>query len=108
MAGIRRCQNAVYRTRKSLCKGYVESFIGKLRDELLYREIFCTLFEAQVLFERWRREYNNVRPHSSLGYVPPEPEAILPTQLQTKMLQVATRMFIGGFGPEADNDQRLF
>ncbi len=55
--------------------GYIESFNGKLRDELLDREIFDTLLEAQVLIERWRREYNQVRPHSSLGYRPPAPEA---------------------------------
>ena len=56
--------------------GYVESFNGKLRDELLDREIFYTLIEAQVLIERWRREYNWKRPHSSLGYRPPAPAAI--------------------------------
>ena len=55
--------------------GYVESFIGKLRDELLNGEIFDTLFEARVLTERWRREYNKYRPHSYLGYKPPAPEA---------------------------------
>ena len=58
--------------------GYVESFNGKLRDELLNREIFYTLAEAKVLIEGWRREYNQVRPHSALGYRPPAPEAILP------------------------------
>jgi putative transposase len=57
--------------------GYIESFNGKLRDELLNREIFTTLVEARVLIEQWRREYNQVRPHSSLGYQPPAPEAIL-------------------------------
>ena len=56
--------------------GYIESFNGKLRDELLEREIFDTLFEAQVLIERWRIDYNTIRPHSSLGYRPPAPEAI--------------------------------
>ena len=56
--------------------GYVESFNGKLRDELLEREIFDTLWEAKVLIERWRREYNTVRPHSSLDYRPPAPEAV--------------------------------
>ena len=56
--------------------GYVESFNGKLRDELLDREIFDTLLEAKVLIERWREHYNTVRPHSSLGYRPPAPEAI--------------------------------
>ncbi len=55
--------------------GYIESFNGKLRDELLNREIFTTLTEAKVLIEQWRREYNQVRPHSSLGYRPPAPEA---------------------------------
>ena len=57
--------------------GYIESFNGKMRDELLKREVFTTLKEAQVLIERWRREYNQVRPHSSLGYKPPAPEAVL-------------------------------
>jgi transposase InsO family protein len=56
--------------------GYVESFTGKLRDELLNGEIFYTIIEAQVLIGRWRREYNQVRPHSSLGYRPPAPEPI--------------------------------
>ena len=57
--------------------GYVESFNGKLRDELLNREIFTTLTEAKVLIEQWRMEYNHIRPHSSLGYQPPAPESIL-------------------------------
>lgn len=55
--------------------GYNESFNGKLRDELLNTEIFYTLKEAQVLIEEWRRHYNEVRPHSSLGYRPPAPVA---------------------------------
>ena len=57
--------------------GYVESFNGKLRDELLNGEIFYTLKEAKVLVERWRQQYNQARPHSSLGYRPPAPEAML-------------------------------
>jgi transposase InsO family protein len=57
--------------------GYIESFNGKLRDELLNREVFNTLTEAKVLIEAWRKEYNEVRPHSSLKYRPPAPEAIL-------------------------------
>jgi transposase InsO family protein len=56
--------------------GYVESFNGKLRGELLDREIFYTLIEAQVLIEQWRRDYNWKRPHSALGYRPPAPVAI--------------------------------
>ncbi len=58
--------------------GYVESFNGKFRDELLNGEIFDTLLEAKVLIERWRDEYNTVRPHSALGYRPPAPETIQP------------------------------
>ena len=58
--------------------GYCESFNGKLRDELLAREVFYTLKEAQILIERWRRHYNTVRPHSALGYRPPAPETICP------------------------------
>jgi putative transposase len=57
--------------------GYIESFNGKLRDELLDREIFTTLEEARVLIEGWRREYNQIRPHSAKKYQPPAPEAIL-------------------------------
>jgi transposase InsO family protein len=56
--------------------GYVESFNGKLRDELLDREIFYSLNEAKVLIRMWREHYNQVRPHSSLGYRPPAPETI--------------------------------
>jgi transposase InsO family protein len=59
--------------------GYNESFNGKFRDELLNGEIFYTLKEAQVLIEGWRREYNTIRPHSSLGYKPPAPEALQPS-----------------------------
>lgn len=57
--------------------GYCESFNGKLRDELLNGEIFYTLKEAQIVIENWRRHYNTVRPHSSLGYRPPAPETIV-------------------------------
>ena len=67
--------------------GYVESFNGKLRDELLDREIFYTLREAQVLTARYRQIYNRIRPHSSLGYRPPAPAAILPAE--------ATSMLVG-------------
>jgi transposase InsO family protein len=56
--------------------GYIESFIGKMRDELLNREIFYTIKEARILIEHWRRHYNGVRPHSALRYRPPVPETI--------------------------------
>jgi len=61
--------------------GYVESFNSKLRDELLNGEIFTTMTEARILIERWCREYNHFRPHSSLGYRPPAPEAKLSLSL---------------------------
>ncbi len=54
--------------------GYVESFNGKFRDELLNGELFYTLQEAQIIIEGWRRLYNTCRPHSALGYQPPAPE----------------------------------
>jgi len=68
--------------------GYIESFNGKMRDELLKREIFYSLKEAQVMIEDWRKHYNTVRPHSSLGYRPPAPETILqrPSHFQSLTL----------------------
>jgi putative transposase len=57
-------------------------FNGKLRNELLSREPFCTLQEARVLVERWRKEYNEVRQHSAVGYLPPAPEAIEPPPIE--------------------------
>jgi hypothetical protein len=76
-----RREDALYRAGSPWENGYNESFNSKLRDELLNGEIFTTLREAQVLIERWRRHYNAVRPHSSLGYRPPAPETILPPVL---------------------------
>ena len=58
--------------------GYVESFNGKLRDELLSVEIFTSAREAQILIESWRRHYNAIRPHSTLGYRPPAPAVMVP------------------------------
>ena len=55
--------------------GYCESFNSKLRDEFLNGEIFYSMKEIRVLAERWRVHYNTIRPHSSLGYRPPAPEA---------------------------------
>lgn len=64
--------------------GYIESFNGKMRDELLNLEIFYSLKEAQVMIEMWRKHYNTVRPHSALGYQPPVPASIL---VQTSQIQ---------------------
>ena len=60
-----------------------------MRDELLNVEIFDTLLEAKVLIERWRVEYNQVRPHSSLGYRAPAPEAIEPLPLGFTRLRLS-------------------
>src|SRR6266567_5887127 len=57
--------------------GYVESFNARLRDELLNGEIFYTLREAQIVIESWRRHYNTIRPHASIGYKPPAPEVFV-------------------------------
>jgi putative transposase len=69
--------------------GYNESFNGKLRDELLNCEIFETLFEAKVLIEKWRKEYNTFRPHSALGYLPPAPETVEAKQTVYATLQLS-------------------
>ena len=61
--------------------GYIESFNGKFRDELLNGEIFDTITEAQVITEQWRMYYNAIRPHSSLKYRPPAPETFIPYQV---------------------------
>lgn len=62
--------------------GYCESFNGKLRDEFLNGEIFYSLKEARILIEQWRQHYNTQRPHSSLGYRPPAPQAQSPKPIQ--------------------------
>jgi putative transposase len=73
--------------------GYIESFNARLRDELLNGEIFYSLKEAKVLIESWRRHYNTLRPHSSLGYRPPAPEVLLwpapPTALKGALPAIA-------------------
>jgi putative transposase len=82
--------------------GYIESFNGKLRDELLAREQFDTLLEAKVLIERWRRHFNAVRPHSSLGYRAPAPQAIQPASLASATPQQA-KLAESLQGPEPDS-----
>ena len=71
--------------------GYCESFNSKLRDEFLNGEIFYSLKEVQVLAERWRVHYNTVRPHSSLGYRPPAPQAWLALNSESGEVETATR-----------------
>jgi putative transposase len=65
--------------------GYGESFNGKVRDELLNPELFDTVLEARVLADRYRKRYNTVRPHSSLDYRPPAPEAVVPWPLGAEL-----------------------
>ena len=65
--------------------GYVESFNARFRDELLNREIFYSLREAQIVIEGWRKHYNTKRPHSALGYRPPAPETIVPMETRPIM-----------------------
>ena len=57
--------------------GYCESFNGRMRYELLNGEIFYTLTEARIIIEKWRKHYNQIRPHSSLGGRPPAPQVKL-------------------------------
>jgi hypothetical protein len=79
-----RCKNAVYRARESVGEWVYR--IIQWKAELLNREIFTTLTEAKVLIEQWKREYNQVRPHSSLGYRPPAPEARIPVTLTQRVV----------------------
>jgi putative transposase len=58
--------------------GFIESFNARLRDELLDGEIFYSLKEATIVIESWRRHYNTLRPHGSLGYKAPAPEVFVP------------------------------
>ena len=67
--------------------GYCELFNLRMRDKFLNGEIFYSLKEAQVLVEVRRREYNHFRPHSSLGYRPPAPLAILPSYERENVLK---------------------
>ena len=78
MAGQHRREDALHRARLAIENDICESFNSKLRDEFLNGEIFYSLKEVQVLAERWRVHYNTIRPHSSLGYHSPAPEAWVP------------------------------
>ena len=71
--------------------GFCESFNSKLRDEFLNGEIFYSIKELRVLAERWRVHYNTVKPHSSLGYRSPAPEAWLTNSMGCGEAETATR-----------------
>ena len=69
---------------------------ANFRDELLNGEIFDTVIEARIIIEGWRKQYNTIRPHSSLGYLPPAPETILPVQRnQLALNQEFTNIQVG-------------
>jgi transposase InsO family protein len=78
MAGKDLRENTLHHTGQPMGDGYCGSFNGSMRDELLNGEICYILAKAQILIEAWRRHYNTVRPHSSLGYRPVAPEAATP------------------------------
>ena len=56
---------------KPMQNGFCESFNGKFRDEFLTLQWFRNRVDAKVGIEQWRHHYNEIRPHSSLGYLTP-------------------------------------
>ena len=66
--------------------GFVESFNGRLRDECLNEEVFATLAEARAVIERWRIDYNHVRPHSAHGGLTPEAVRLNPAAVRLRNL----------------------
>ena len=84
--------------------GYIESFNGKLRDELLDRELFYTLLEVRVLTERYRQIYNHIRPHSSLAVEGELPEDGLAAYGDDMMMALARKIVSG---EEEDKDETM-
>jgi putative transposase len=72
--------------------GYVESFNGKLRDELLNRELFLSVPEARYVLDEWRAEYNHRRPHGSLGWQTPAAYAAKLADRQVGVFPAAPRV----------------
>jgi putative transposase len=72
--------------------GYVESFNGKLRDELLNRELFLSVPEARYVLDEWRQEYNHRRPHSSLNWQTPAAYAAKLADRQAGAFSAASRV----------------
>jgi putative transposase len=75
--------------------GHNESFNGKLRDELLNLEVSASVWEVKVLVEERRREYNQVRPHSFLGYRPPAPETVRPASSVRSFMRLGVVQQLG-------------
>lgn len=76
--------------------GYVESFNGRLRDELLNRELFLSVPEARYVLDEWRQEYNERRPHSGIGWQTP---ARFATGTANEPVPCSSRLQLGGFPP---------
>jgi len=70
--------------------GYIESFNGKFRDECLNEQWFNSLLQARSTISTWRQDYNEVRPHSSLGRIPPAKFAKLHRQRAGDAIQTST------------------
>lgn len=80
MAAKGRSTGYAHRARQPVAERLLrELFNGKLRDELLDSEIFYSMKEVRILTDSWRTEYNQVRSHSSLAYMPPQSATIKPS-----------------------------
>lgn len=77
---LKPCKTAFIEPGSPRENGYVESFNARMRDELLNREIFYSVREAQIIIQGWRNHYNTKRPHSALGYRPPASETLIPIE----------------------------
>jgi putative transposase len=86
---------------KPMQNGYIESFIGKLRDECLNEHWFTSLDDMKEKVERWRCHYNEERPHSSLGYLTPKEFA----RLNGAGLQTASPLSVHALGSDHCNIQ---
>ena len=92
MAGARQEQRRCTSSRALLGRtATARASTRNCRDEFLNGEIFYSIKELRVLAERWRVHYNTVRPHSSLGYRPPAPEAWLTNNMGHGEVETATR-----------------
>ena len=86
----------------------MESFNGKLRDELLNRELFLSVPEARYVLDEWRAEYNHRRPHGSLGWQTPAAYAAKLINRQAGAFPAASRVeFPVGLRPPSDSTREL-
>lgn len=85
--------------------GDLESLSARLRDELLNGEIFDSVREARIVIEDWRRHFNQIRPHSALGWLPPAPEVVVPPDPRPPMHHHSTPTTRWGPVNPAPSDQ---